>query len=166
MIARILFAIGLFVATFAVTPTFAASKVQRAYDACVDSYNSDYQRRPNYKAIVAGVGLFKTQCYWSWGYASDGDAIRHAFANCEKKFKQCYLYASTTGHSSWSQRISDLGGSDGSRERDKRAAAAIVNFASGLAAALANSGGGGGSGGGSGGGGHGDGCASDSTCDH
>jgi len=36
-------------------PALAISEAQRAYNACVDSYNNKYRFLSNYKAIVAGL---------------------------------------------------------------------------------------------------------------
>jgi hypothetical protein len=129
-------------------PAVALSEAQRAYNACTDSYNNIFRFKGNYKAIVAGVGRDgSTRCFWVWDAKSLGEAQRKAIANCEAKFRNCYIYADSNGVAGWSKRISDMGGSDGSRENDNRNAAAIGGFIAGIAGAIAGSGGGGGGGG-------------------
>jgi len=130
--------------TAGATPVYAVSEAQRAYDACVDSYNSTFRFKGNYKAIVAGVGANgSTRCFWTWGAKSVGAAQRSAFASCGKKFRKCFLYADSNGNSSWSRRISNMGGSDGSRENDAAAGAAVGGFIAGMAGAIISNGGGG-----------------------
>jgi len=122
----------------------ADSEAQQAYNACVDDYNNTYRFLKDYKAIVAGVSNGTVQCFWSWNHRNVGDAIRSATANCERQYNRCFLYASSSGHASWSKRISDMGGDDGSRssggygDGGGAAAAAVINgLALGLAAGAA-----------------------------
>jgi hypothetical protein len=122
----------------AANASIAASEAQRAYQACVDYYNNTYRPLGGYKAIVAGVDGNGTHCYWSYNSNSIGNAIRSANGACERHYNHCFLFASSgEGLSSWSQRISDMGGDDGTRYSGGNgdAAAAIVNgMALGLAA--------------------------------
>jgi hypothetical protein len=114
------------------TPTVAASQAQRAYDACVDAYNNKYRQLKGPKAIVAGVSNSKLRCFWSSGGSSVSVNIREAEANCRDKFDDCYLWHdSSAGMQSWVKRISDMGGSDGSRENDSANSQALINLLSG-----------------------------------
>jgi hypothetical protein len=94
-------------------PALAISEAQRAYNACVDSYNSKYRSLGNHKAIVAGLTDSSSQCFWSYNSASEQDAINSAMNACRRVKPRCFLYASTSKHSDWSQRIANMGGNDG-----------------------------------------------------
>ena len=102
------------IAVFGARPALAISEAQRAYNACVDSYNSKFRSLGNYKAIVAGLTDSSSQCFWNYNSASEQDAINSAMNACRRVKPRCFLYASTSKHSDWSQRISNMGGSDGS----------------------------------------------------
>jgi len=102
------------IATCSTRPALAISEAQRAYNACVDSYNSKYRSLGNYKAIVAGLTDSSSQCFWTYNSASEQDAINSAMNACRRVKPRCFLYASTSKHSDWSQRIANMGGNDGS----------------------------------------------------
>ena len=102
------------IALFNAQPALAISEAQRAYNACVDSYNSKYRSLSNYKAIVAGLTDSSSQCFWSYNSNSEQDAINSAMNSCKQVKPRCFLYASTSKHSDWSQRIANMGGNDGS----------------------------------------------------
>lgn len=122
------------------TPSLADSEAQRAYDACVHVYNSKYRHLDGYKAIVAGLSSGGSKCFWTWNAPTLGDAISSAMSSCERERSKCYLYADSNGNSSWSRRISDMGGNDGTRGSSNAAAGAFVEgmlggFLNGLGAA-------------------------------
>jgi hypothetical protein len=111
---------------------------QRAYDACVDSYNSEFRYKPGHKAIVSGVGDATSSCFWAWSQPSTGDAVETAMTNCQKKYSRCFVYATDVNHSDWSQAISDNGGeSDGARQVRENNNDAITGVLSGVAAGIA-----------------------------
>lgn len=162
MAARLLIALTLLITATpaylsAATPTLAESMAQRAYDACTASFNKKYRHLDPPKAIVSGVSNGNTKCFWNWGGSSVSTNIRNATAACEKEMARCFLYhESSGGNTSWVQRISDMGGSDGSRENDAATNEALVNMLSGAITTLGIINGAQGAGGGGYGGGGGD----------
>src|SRR5882672_3021867 len=78
-------------------PALAISEAQRAYNACVDSYNNKYRFLSNYKAIVAGLDGDGSRCFWTYDASDEQTAINRAMNSCRQAKPRCFLYHSTGG---------------------------------------------------------------------
>ena len=85
---------------------------QAIYNACVASYNRDFLRLPNNRAMVSGSGYGSTKCFWTWNAPSQQSAIDRATADCQREKGSCTLFADNNGLRDWSRRISNNGGVD------------------------------------------------------
>lgn len=95
---------------------------QLLYEACAAEHaqqqTRQFLRRSDPRALVAGVSATTLRCVSNDpGTASTTDAaIRGAMERCQASGEFfCEVFATDRGLSDWSKRISDNGGTDGSR---------------------------------------------------
>lgn len=84
------------------------SASQRFYNQCVDSYNNEYRRKPNHKAMVAG----SSNCSWSWSQPSTDVAVSSAMERCRSKSHDCYIFDIDNKSPDWVNKIDANGGHD------------------------------------------------------
>jgi len=143
-----LLALALFGVAGGPTPAWAISDAQRAYDACTKHYNSTFRSLPGHRAIVAGLSSSGSQCFWRYNSTSEADAIDGAMSNCRRAMPRCFLYNSD-GTNTGVARISNMGGSDGTRTSSSSGSGVLKNLldiATAVVGGVSAAGGGGGGG--------------------
>jgi len=109
------------------TPRVQKSEAQRAYEACVKTYND---KAGTLRGEWAFVSSPNGTCFYSYNAANASDTVSRSLKECrEDTGGRCFTFAdSKSGLSEFAARISAKGGSDGSGRRASR-----NDFSDGLA---------------------------------